>query len=58
MVKVSTLQPRDHVFEPHMGHGHDSSFDNSTGWFQEVGFESDLNKLWELASQSCENKYV
>ena len=30
-VKMSASQPRDHGFEPHRGHDHDSSYDNSTG---------------------------
>ena len=29
--KVSASQPRDHGFEPHAGHDHDSSYDTSTG---------------------------
>ena len=36
MDKVSTSQPRDRGFEPHTGHDHDSSYDTSTGWFQEA----------------------
>ena len=36
MDKVSASQPRDRGFEPHMGHDHDSSYDPSTGWFQEA----------------------
>ena len=36
MDKVSASQPRDHGFEPHMGHHHNYSYDTSTGWFQEV----------------------
>ena len=36
MDKVSASQPWDQEFEPHMGHDHDSSYDTSTGWFQEV----------------------
>ena len=35
MVKVSASQPRDPGFEPHTGHDHDSSYDTSTGWFEE-----------------------
>ena len=31
MDNVSASQPRDHGFEPHMGHDHDSSYDTSTG---------------------------
>ena len=31
MDKVSALKPQDHGFEPHTGHDHDSSYDNSTG---------------------------
>ena len=51
MDKVSALQPRDRGFEPHTGHNHDSSYDISTGWFQEAG-SRDFKKLRELASQS------
>ena len=55
MDKVSASQPLDCGFEPHMGHNHDFSYDTST-----VGsrsrLNSDLNKLWELASQSSWNK--
>ena len=36
MDNVSASQPRDHGFEPHMGQEHDSSYDSSTGWFQEA----------------------
>ena len=36
MDKVSTSQPRDRGFEPHTGHDNDSSYDSSTGWFQEA----------------------
>ena len=36
MDKVSASQPRDRGFEPHTGHDHDSSYDTSTGWFQEM----------------------
>jgi hypothetical protein len=36
VVKVSVSQPRDHGFEPYSGHDHVSSYDTSTGWFQEV----------------------
>jgi hypothetical protein len=35
VVKVSASQPRDHGFEPYSGHNHVSSYDTSTGWFQE-----------------------
>ena len=34
--KVSALQHRDHGFESDTGHDHDSSYDTSTGWFQEA----------------------
>ena len=34
--KVSASQPRGRGFDPHMGHDHDSSYDTSTGWFQEA----------------------
>ena len=34
--KVSASQPMDRGFELHMGHEHDSSYDISTGWFQEA----------------------
>ena len=36
MDTVSASQPRDCGFEPHTGHGHDSSYDISNGWFQEA----------------------
>ena len=36
MDKVSASQPQNHGFKPHTGHDHDSSFDTSTGWFQEA----------------------
>ena len=36
MDKVSASQPEDCVFEPHMGHDCDTSYDTSTGWFQET----------------------
>ena len=36
MDKVSASQPQDRGFEHHTGHEHDSSYDTSTGWFQEV----------------------
>ena len=36
MDKLSTLQPRYCVLEPHMDRDHYSSYDTSTGWFQEV----------------------
>ena len=36
MDKVSASQPRDHGYESHMGHDHDSSYDTSAGWFQEA----------------------
>ena len=38
MHKVSASQPRDRGFEPHTGHDHDSSYDTSTGWFQEAKY--------------------
>ena len=56
MIKVSASQSHDHGFEPHY---------NSQPWFlkwQQYGLisgsgrKSDLNKLWELASQSSKNK--
>ena len=52
MDKVSSLQPQDCGFEPHTG---------SQPWFllwhqyclvPGSGLKSDLNKLWELSSQS------
>ena len=46
LMDVYAPQPPDHGFEPHTGQDHDSSYDTSTGWLN-----SDLNKLWELASQ-------
>ena len=36
MDKVSALQPQDRGFVPHTAHDHDSSYDTSTGWFQEA----------------------
>ena len=42
MDKVSALQPQDRGFKPHTGHDNDSSYDTSTGLFQDT---SDLNKL-------------
>ena len=36
MDKMSASQPRDRGFEPHTGHDHESSYDTSTGWFQEA----------------------
>ena len=36
MDKVSASQPRNRGFEPHTGHDHESSYDTSTGWFQEA----------------------
>ena len=53
MDKVSVSQLGNHGFEPYTGHGHDSSLDT----FQYLlvpgsGLESDLNMLWDLASQS------
>ena len=36
MGEVSASQPWDHGVEPHTGHNHDSSYDTSTGWFQEA----------------------
>ena len=47
MVKVPVWQPRDRGLEPHMDNDHDSSYDMSTGWFQ----ESDLRVILI----SCEN---
>ena len=36
MDNVSASQSGDHGFEPHTGHNHDSSYNTSTGWFQEA----------------------
>ena len=36
MDKVSASQTRDRGLEPHTGHDHDSSYDTSSGWFQET----------------------
>ena len=36
MDKVSASQPQDHGFEPHTCHNNDSSYDTSTGCFQEA----------------------
>ena len=36
MDKVSVSQPRERWFKPHTGHNSDSSYDTSTGWFQEA----------------------
>ena len=36
MDKVSASQPRDRGFGPQTSHDHDSSYDTSTGWFQEA----------------------
>ena len=36
MDKVSVSQPRDRGGELHMDYDHDSSYDTSTGWFQEA----------------------
>ena len=36
MDKVSASQSQDHGFDPHMGHDHNSSYDTSSGWFQEA----------------------
>ena len=36
MEKVSATQPGDRGFELHKGQDHDSSYDTSTGWFQEA----------------------
>ena len=33
---VSASQPWDRGFEPHTGDDHESSYDTSTGWFQEA----------------------
>jgi hypothetical protein len=35
VVKVSASHPRAHWFEPYSGHNHVSSYETSTGWFQE-----------------------
>ena len=45
MDKVSALPPRDRGSKPHMGHDHDSSYDTSTGWFQEADLRVIYNKL-------------
>ena len=34
--KVSASQPWDCELKPHTGHDHVSSYDTSTGWFQEA----------------------
>ena len=39
MDKVSASQPLNRGFELHMDHDHDSSYDTSTGWFQEADYE-------------------
>ena len=36
MDKVSASHPPDRGFKLHTGHDHDSSYDISTGWFQEA----------------------
>ena len=36
MDNVSDSQPLDRGLELHTGHDHDSSYDTSTGWFQEA----------------------
>ena len=36
MDKVFASQPRDRGLAPHTGHDLDSSYDTSTGWFQEA----------------------
>ena len=36
MDNVSASQPWDRGLEPHTGHDHDSTYDASTGWFQEA----------------------
>ena len=36
MDKVSASLPRGRGFDTHMCHDHDTSYDNSTGWFQEA----------------------
>ena len=51
MDKVSASQPSDRGFEPQTGHDHDSSLTPVLVGFGS-GLESDLNKLWKLASQS------
>ena len=52
MVKMFAYQPRDYGFEHHMGYDHVSSYDISSGWFQEAYLRIIyLNKLSELASQ-------
>ena len=48
MDKVSALQPPNRGFKPKMGHDHDSSYDTSTGWFQEADsreFQEDIEKV-------------
>ena len=47
MDKVSASQPRDCELEPHTGYDHDSSNDNSTGWFREAASR--------VIQVSCEN---
>ena len=36
MDKASVSQPRGRGFDTHTGHDYDSSYDTSTGWFQEA----------------------
>ena len=36
MFKVYASQPLVRGFKPLTGHGHDSSYDTSTGWFKEA----------------------
>jgi hypothetical protein len=55
--KVSTSQPRDHGFEPYSGHDHVSSYDTSTGLFQEADSKV-INISCKNFTQSCLNKYV
>ena len=49
MDKVSASQLRDRWYEPHTGHDHDSSYDTSTGQFQ----EADLRVI----NISCQNLF-
>ena len=52
MDKVPASQPRGRGFDSHTVHDHDSSYDNQYWLVPGIGLKSDLNKLWELASQS------
>ena len=50
MDKVSASQPWDCGFEPNTGHNHDSSYDTSTGWFQEADSR--------VINRSCQNLFL